>query len=302
MIRFTNVSKKYNGSPVVDNLSFEIPEGEKFVLLGTSGCGKTTTLKMINRLVDVSSGQIFVNGKDVLQQDPISLRRKMGYVIQEIGLFPHYSIEQNISVVPSLLGWEKDKVRNRVSRLLELLHLEDLDIKNQYPRHLSGGQRQRVGIARALASDPPIVLLDEPFGALDPITRSQIRKEFKVLEANLNKTMILVTHDVFEAIELSERICLLDQGHIQQIGTPREILFNPANNFVRNFFKANKLQLEMLVLKAADLRPSLPELENVPSETSVLDLIHLIESDDLNLDQNRLFESFNRVKSELRNI
>lgn len=247
MIEVVSLTKKYNGKTVVDNISFSVGEGETLVLLGTSGCGKTTTLKMINRLIESDSGLIKILGKNVKDEKPEILRRNVGYVIQNIGLFPHYTVEENIAVVPHLLNWEKTKIKKRTNELLELLGLSPKDFLKRYPSELSGGQKQRVGIARALAADPSIVLLDEPFGALDSITRGQIRKEFKSLESLLKKTMVLVTHDIFEAIELGDRICLMDKGKIEQIGKVKDLVFAPASNFVRSFFDDHRIHLERIL-------------------------------------------------------
>lgn len=236
MIEVSNLTKTFNGKVTVDNISFSVSKGETFVMLGTSGCGKTTTLKMINRLVEPSSGRITINGKDIRDENPEILRRHIGYVIQSIGLFPHYTVEQNIEIVPRLLKWEKEKIKKRIAELLELLGLPPSEFLKRYPHDLSGGQKQRIGLARALASDPPLVLLDEPFGALDPITRKQIQKEFKSLESILNKTMILVTHDIQEAVLLGDRVCLMRGGKIEQIGKPDELISSPANSFVKEFF------------------------------------------------------------------
>ena len=237
MIEVKNLSKSYNGKVVVNDISFTVNEGETFVILGTSGCGKTTTLKMINRLVEPNSGVIKINGKDIKEQEPEILRRHIGYVIQTIGLFPHWTVEQNISIVPKLLGWDKSETSKRVHALLELVDLPSKEFLKRYPHELSGGQKQRVGIARAIAGDPPLVLLDEPFGALDPITRRQVRKEFINLESLIHKTMVLVTHDVIEAFEIADKICLMNKGKIEQIGTQKELFFKGANQFVNDFIK-----------------------------------------------------------------
>ena len=240
MIEVKNLTKIFNSTKAVDDISFSINERETFVLLGTSGCGKTTTLKMINRLIESSSGTIKVHGRDIKEENPEELRKRIGYVIQGIGLFPHYTVEQNISLVPSLLHWDSNKIKTRIHELLELVGLPPSELLNRYPHELSGGQKQRVGIARALAADPPVILLDEPFGALDQITRKQIQNEFKNLESLLQKTMILVTHDVFEAIKLGNKIGLMNKGRIEQIGTPQELIFSPRNPFVKNFFDSFK--------------------------------------------------------------
>ena len=247
MLQVTNLIKRFDGKLVVDNISFSVNEGETFVLLGTSGCGKTTTLKMINRLIEPDLGEICINGKNIRNENPENLRKHIGYVIQNIGLFPHYTVEENIGIVPKLLEWDKKEISKRVYALMELIGLSPNEFLKRYPHELSGGQKQRVGLARALASDPPLVLLDEPFGALDSNTKRQIHKEFITLESLVNKTMILVTHDVFEAFELGEKICLMDKGKIQQIGTQKELLYSPVNSFVKDFFEPNKLFLEHLI-------------------------------------------------------
>ncbi|MEO1051570.1 MAG: ABC transporter ATP-binding protein [Bacteroidota bacterium] len=281
MIEVKNVTKLYAGKAVVDGLSFSIGKGETLVILGTSGSGKTTMLKMINRLIEPSSGQILINGVDNSNVKLEELRRQIGYVIQSIGLFPHYTIEQNIGLIPTLLGWEKDKIQKRVLELIKLLGL-DPEMMPRKPENLSGGQQQRVGIARALAADPPIVLLDEPFGALDPITRHQIQLEFKNLEAILNTTMVLVTHDVVEAITLGDRICLMDEGRIQQIGTAKELIFRPANDFVKHFFNANSLQLALSVLSKKDITPYLPEVASgISSDDNTMVLSLMEEHEDM---------------------
>lgn len=247
MIEVYNLTKTYNGHSIVDNISFTVNAGETFVILGTSGCGKTTLLKMINRLIEPDTGTIKISGKDIKEEKVEVLRRHIGYVIQNIGLFPHWTVEQNISIVPKLLEWEKSEISKRVHALLELVDLPPKDFLNRFPHELSGGQKQRVGIARALAADPPVVLLDEPFGALDPITRRQIRKEFITLESLIHKTMVLVTHDVIEAFELAEMICLMNKGKIEQIGTQKDLFFKPANEFVKNFLEGERKKLETIL-------------------------------------------------------
>ncbi len=243
MIEAKNLTKKFKQQVAVDNISFHVNEGENFVLLGTSGCGKTTTLKMINRLIEPSAGSIFINQKNVLEEKAEMLRRNIGYVLQNTGLFPHYTVSENIAVVPNLFKWNKEKIKMRVTELMEKLHLSS-QYYNAFPNELSGGQQQRVGLARALAADASILLMDEPFGALDPITRTHVRNDFKNLEEFQKKTIVLVTHDVQEAFELADRICLMDKGKIVQTGTPTELLFKPANDFVQKFFDEQRLQLE----------------------------------------------------------
>lgn len=244
MIQVRNLTKSFDNKNIVDSISFDVNDEDTLVLLGRSGCGKTTILKMINRLIEPSSGEIIINGENIKGKDPDILRRNIGYVIQSIGLFPHFTVEQNIAVVPKLLKWEKEKIKSRVKELLELVGLPSEEFANRNPLELSGGQRQRVGIARALAADPALVLLDEPFGALDPITRVQIRKEFKRLESIIRKTMIMVTHDIFEAFELGDKICLIEAGKIQQIGTPNDLYYNPANDFVKEFIQSHCFDIE----------------------------------------------------------
>lgn len=243
MIKVDQLSKVFDQVKAVDGISFEVPEGENLVLLGTSGCGKTTTLKMLNRLIEPTHGKIFIDGKNIMDQPPEELRRGIGYVLQNNGLFPHYTVAENIAVVPHLLKWDKVKTDKRIHELLDKLHLST-DYLNKYPNQLSGGQQQRVGLARALVADPPVLLMDEPFGALDNVTRAKIQQEFKALDELKRKTIIMVTHDVQEAFELGDRICLMDQGKIVQAGTPASLLFKPKNKFVRDFLKDQRLQLE----------------------------------------------------------
>lgn len=260
MIELQEVSKIYDSSAVaVDSISFEVRKGEVFGLTGTSGCGKTTTLKMINRLVEPTAGRILINGVPILSRSPEELRRNIGYVIQSIGLFPHYTIEQNISVVPKLLRWDEERIKKRSRDLLELVGMDPDQFSDRKPEALSGGQQQRVGFARALAGDPDVLLMDEPFGALDPITKENIRGEFKKLLNEIDKTVILVTHDVFEAFDLCDRICLMDEGKVQQTGTPKELLFQPGNDFVRSFFDNHRFQLEMGSVTIADILDAIPE-------------------------------------------
>jgi osmoprotectant transport system ATP-binding protein len=258
MIKVDGISKQFGKVKAVHAISFEVQEQENMILLGTSGCGKTTTLKMINRLIEPSAGEIFINKKNILDQQPEILRRGIGYVLQNNGLFPHYTVAENIAIVPQLLKWDKKKTESRTIELMEKLHL-DKSYLHVYPNELSGGQQQRIGLARALVSDPPVLLMDEPFGALDNVTRSNIHKEFKALDELKRKTIIMVTHDVQEAFELGDRICLMDKGKIIQSGTPAELLFNPANKFVEDFLKDQRLQLEFKAVKLIDVWELLPD-------------------------------------------
>jgi len=252
MIKVQQLSKHFCNVKAVDEISFEVAEHENLILLGTSGCGKTTTLKMINRLIEPSSGKIEIDGKNIMDQQPEVLRRGIGYVLQNNGLFPHYTVAENIAVVPQLLKWDKKKTEKRVGELLEKLHLSK-DYLHAYPNELSGGQQQRVGLARALVADPAVLLMDEPFGALDNVTRSKIHAEFKALDELKRKTIIMVTHDVQEAFELGDRICLMDGGRIVQNGTPAELLFKPKNKFVKDFLKEQRLNLEFKSVRLSDV-------------------------------------------------
>ncbi len=237
-IRLESLAKRFHGQheAAVDDLSMEIPEGEIVILVGPSGCGKTTTMKMINRIIEPSSGRIFLDEEDVTDVNPDQLRRRIGYVIQQIGLFPHLTIADNIATVPKLLGWDKKRISERVDELLETVGMDPGDYRNRYPKELSGGQRQRVGVARAMSADPDVMLMDEPFGAIDPITRDRLQNEFLRLQEQIKKTIIFVTHDIDEAIKMGDRIAILrEQSHIAQFDTPERILVNPADDFVADF-------------------------------------------------------------------
>jgi osmoprotectant transport system ATP-binding protein len=238
MIELQELTKRFPGSetPAVDRLSLEIPQGEIVVFVGPSGCGKTTSLKMINRIIEPTSGHIIIDGEDVTTIDPNHLRRRIGYVIQQIGLFPHIRIGENVATVPNLLGWDKGRTSARVDELLDVVGLPPDQYRERFPKELSGGQRQRVGVARALAADPPVLLMDEPFGAIDPITRTRLQNEFLRLQQELKKTICFVTHDIDEAIKMGDRIAILQEGSkVAQFATPEEILTSPANEFVEDF-------------------------------------------------------------------
>ena len=237
-IRLENLTKLFPGQamPAVDNLTMDVPEGEIVILVGPSGCGKTTTMKLINRLIEPTSGRIYLDGEDVTGVNADQLRRRMGYVIQQIGLFPHMTIEDNIATVPKLLGWQRARISERVDELLTTVGMEPGQYRRRFPKELSGGQRQRVGVARALAADPDVMLMDEPFGAIDPITRERLQNEFLRIQSEIRKTIVFVTHDIEEAIKMGDRIAILrDQSLIAQYDTPERILVSPADDFVADF-------------------------------------------------------------------
>ena len=245
MISLEHVSKSFDGgrSRAVAELSLDVNEGETLVLLGSSGCGKTTTLRMINRLIEPTGGTISVDGQDAATLDPVALRRTIGYVFQGIGLLPHYRVLQNVEVVPRLVGWTASRRRKRAFEVLKLVGLPPDEFSDRFPDELSGGQQQRVGVARALAADPKYLLMDEPFGALDAITRDTLQQELKSLSKQLEKTVVFVTHDLFEALTLADRIAVLHEGRLQQIGEPQELLTEPATPFVRDLFEKPARQL-----------------------------------------------------------
>src|SRR6202167_1581896 len=257
MITLENVSKNYgDGNVAVANLSLEIGDGELAVLVGPSGCGKTTTLRMVNPLIEPTSGRILIAGENVLDQDPVRMRRSIGYVIQQGGLFPHRRVFDNVAVVPRLLGWDSHRVEKRVNELLELVGLDPKSYGRRFPHELSGGERQRVGVARALGADPPVLLMDEPFGAVDPVTRLRLQEQFLELQGQLNKTVVLVTHDVDEAAKLGDRIAVLSTGGVlEQYDAPSEILGRPATPFVADFVGADRgvRRLALVAIEPGDL-------------------------------------------------
>jgi osmoprotectant transport system ATP-binding protein len=256
-IEFRAATKRYPGreAPAVRELSLSVPAGEICVLIGPSGSGKTTAMKMVNRLIDITDGDITVGGQSVRSLDVTELRRGIGYVFQQIGLFPHMSVEDNIGTVPRLLGWPKQRIRDRVGELLELVGLEQSDAK-RYPGQFSGGQRQRIGVARAMAADQPIMLMDEPFGAVDPIARDRLQNDFLRLHAEVRKTVIFVTHDIDEAIKMGHRMAILRDGELVQYGTPDEILATPANDFIADFVGADRGLKRLLLRKLAEIELS----------------------------------------------
>ncbi|MFD4651550.1 ABC transporter ATP-binding protein [Streptomyces sp. NPDC057889] len=256
MIRFEHVTKRYaDGTTAVDDLSFEVNEGELVTLVGPSGCGKTTTMKMVNRLIEPSEGRILLDGDDISGIDPVQLRRRIGYVIQQVGLFPHKTVLDNTATVPHLLGAKRAKARERAAELLDLVGLDPRTFGHRYPDQLSGGQRQRVGVARALAADPPVLLMDEPFGAVDPVVREHLQNEFLRLQQAVRKTVLFVTHDIEEAVRLGDRIAVYGQGRIEQFDTPSTVLGAPATEYVADFVGADRglKRLSVTPIEESDL-------------------------------------------------
>ena len=285
-IVFDEATKRYAGrtTPAVDSLSFSIPAGEICVLVGPSGGGKTTAMKLVNRLVELTSGDVRIDGRSVRSLEPTELRRGIGYVIQQVGLFPHMTVAENVATVPRLLGWKRTAIRERVDALLDLVELPAEDYRSRYASQLSGGERQRVGLARALAADPPVMLMDEPFGALDPITRMRLQKELLRIQGEVRKTIVFVTHDIDEAILIGDRIAILREGgRLAQVGTPEEVLARPADDFVARFVGADRglKRLSLVRLGDVDLdgperhEPGDPELE---PDTTLRDALSIMLS------------------------
>jgi osmoprotectant transport system ATP-binding protein len=254
-VSYRDVTKRYPGqtTPAISNLSLEVPAGDICVLVGPSGCGKTTAMRMVNQTVEITEGDILIGDTSVRDRDPTELRREMGYVIQQTGLFPHRTIADNIATVPSLLGWDRDRTRKRVDELFEVIGL-DPALGDRFPSQLSGGQQQRIGVARALAADPPVMLMDEPFGAIDPINRERLQNEFLRLQAEIQKTVLFVTHDIDEAIKMGDRIAILKQGgHLAQYATPAELLMAPADDFVEDFVGADRALKRLALMRVRDI-------------------------------------------------
>jgi osmoprotectant transport system ATP-binding protein len=253
MIEFKNIRKSFKNNEIIKGIDLKVNEGELSVLIGPSGCGKTSSLKMINKLINPTSGNIYIKGNDIAKQDTIELRRNIGYVIQQTGLFPHMTVGQNIGLVPNLKKWDENKVIHRTKELLQLVGLKPDEYMNRYPGELSGGQQQRVGVARAFATDPDIILMDEPFSALDPITRNQLQDELFTLQQEMKKTIVFVTHDMDEALRLGDRICIMKDGVILQYDTPEVILKNPAHQFIDEFIGKNRIWNQPEFIKAKDI-------------------------------------------------
>ncbi len=258
VLEFKNVSKIYSSNKkAVDHVNFNVEDGELVVLLGPSGCGKTTLLRMVNQLESITDGDIFLNNKSVKESNKIEMRRKIGYVIQSNGLFPNMTIEKNVMIVPDLLGWDRKKQHERFNYLMELIGLHPDEYRRRYPHELSGGQQQRVGVARALAADPPVMLMDEPFGALDPIIRTKIQDEFLYIQKEIKKTILFVSHDIDEAVKMGDKIALLRNGQMQQYNQPFEILNHPANEFVSEFVGQDRVLKSTSLYSVKDLVDSL---------------------------------------------
>ncbi len=280
MIEFRDVSKTYSGSsgPVVRDLSFEVLDGEICVLVGPSGCGKTTSMRMVNRLIEPSSGEILIDGEPNTAMSATQLRRRIGYAIQQIGLFPHRTIAGNIATVPGLVGWEKDRTTARVDELLELVGLDPAQYRDRYPAELSGGQQQRVGVARAMAADPPIMLMDEPFGAVDPITRHRLQDEFLRIQQEIKKTIVFVTHDIDEAIKMGDKIAILKEGGVlAQYDTPENILASPNSEFVSSFVGTDRVlkRLSLMRVSEMELEPAdgATDLPRINERTNLKDAL-----------------------------
>lgn len=267
MLKFENVSKVYeDGFKAVDSVDFEILEGELLVLIGPSGSGKSTTMKMINRMIPHTDGKILIDGEDITKLNAAELRRNIGYVIQQIGLFPHYTIEKNIAIVPELKGWDKEKIKERVSELMEMVGLDPKIYAHRFPKELSGGQQQRVGVARALASNPRVILMDEPFSALDPITKEQLQGELISLHQKLNKTIVFVTHDMDEALKLGDRIAIMKDGKLLQLDTPEKLLHEPAHGFVEDFIGKHRIMQNPDLMPVTDVMNDKP-LSSLPKRS-----------------------------------
>jgi osmoprotectant transport system ATP-binding protein len=253
MISFDGITKKYDGRPVVSDISFEVARGELVVLIGPSGCGKTTLLKIINRLVSPTAGTVYINGENIMDKDEIELRRNIGYVIQQTGLFPHMTVRENIEIIPRLQKKKKADIAKRSLELMQMVGLEPGEFLDRYPSQLSGGQQQRIGVARAFACDPEIILMDEPFSALDPLTRAQLQEELAELQARVRKTIVFVTHDMDEAVKIADRICIIYQGAIAQYDRVEEIMKNPANEYISNFIGRNRIWSSPAFIRARDI-------------------------------------------------
>ncbi|MFP3952924.1 MAG: betaine/proline/choline family ABC transporter ATP-binding protein [Candidatus Acetothermia bacterium] len=280
MITLENVTKTYSdGTEAVKGVSFEIKDGNLCVLLGPSGCGKTTTMKMINRLIPITEGNIYIDSKDTKTMDENELRRDIGYAIQEIGLFPHMTVKDNIATVPTLKNWDKEKKENRAEELLTLMGMDPDEFLEKYPTELSGGQKQRVGVARSLGADPPIMLMDEPFGAIDPITRDRLQDEFINIQEEIQKTIVFVTHDINEAIKMGDKVALMKDGELIQYSTPAELLATPKSKFVRDFVGSDRTLKSLRLMKVEDAMKKSPRV--VRKDDDLSEVASIMEEEDL---------------------
>ncbi|MEH7746209.1 ABC transporter ATP-binding protein [Neobacillus drentensis] len=299
MIEFKNIVKKYRSKPIIKPFSLEIEAGQLVVFIGPSGCGKTTLLKMINKLIQPTSGKIFVNGTDISTMNPIELRRNIGYVIQNTGLFPHMSIKENLELIPKLKGEDPASIATKTGELLELVGLDPKEYLHRYPKELSGGQQQRIGVARAFSTNSDIILMDEPFSALDPVTRSSLQDELFQMQKELNKTIIFVTHDMDEAIKIADKICILKDGDILQYDTPENILKNPANDFVEDFIGKRRVWNNPELLMAEDIM--IPNPVKITSMRTVLQAIEIMKDQKVDslmvTDKNNVLKGLVTLKS-----
>ncbi|MDO5707837.1 MAG: ABC transporter ATP-binding protein [Andreesenia angusta] len=276
MIELVNISKKYDENYIMKDLNFKIPDGEICIFIGPSGCGKSTVLKMINKMEDITEGKIYIDGKDIDELNENELRKNIGYVIQQIGLLPHRTVKENISIVPRLFKWEKERIYKRVDELLRIVGLNPDEYRDKYPKELSGGQMQRVGVARALAVEPPIMLMDEPFGAVDPINRKKIQENFLEIHSKLKKTICFVTHDIDEALKMGDRIAIFNDKNIVQYDTPRNILLYPKNEFVKEFIGEDRINKALRFIKVKEVLANKSDIN-----TDIEPKIVLSEEDDL---------------------
>ncbi len=285
MIRLDNLTKVFDtpNGPITaaDHINMEVPEGEICVLLGPSGCGKTTTLKMVNRIVPATSGRVFIGDKDTSDYDTVTLRRQIGYVIQQIGLFPNMTVEENIAVVPKLLGWDADRIKKRAQKMLEMVALDPAIFLKRFPKELSGGQQQRVGVARALAADPPVMLMDEPFGAIDPINREVIQDQFLKMQETLGKTILFVSHDIDEAVKMGDKVAIFRDGKLEQFASPDDVLAHPGNNFIADFVGGDRTLKRLRLVRVGEamdaVAPTVKAQDALDKAKSLMDQ-HALES------------------------
>ena len=294
MIIYKNVRKSYGDREIIKDVNFTVEQGEFVVMIGPSGCGKTTTVKMLNRLIEPSGGQILINGVDNREMDLVKLRTSIGYVIQQIGLFPNMTVAENISVVPKIMKWDKEKTRKRVRELMDIVNMPYEEYGRKYPKQLSGGQQQRIGVLRALAVNPPIILMDEPFGALDPITREILQSEVKKIQKELNNSVLFITHDMHEAMKMADRVIFMDKGHILQEAPPKEMVLHPANEEIRKFISLQEVSISGDQLTAGDMM--LPYNGIISADAPVVSMTEGIKEISQNIDLSKYKQIY--VKDE----